>query len=220
MPSLPLQQCTCHCWGMSEAAKDLWLAEVDGCPGGWIAAFFRPTGDDYVVAVYPNFAHMLAAPQMPDIVAVDIPIGLPERSGSRRPRCRECRQAFAWAASIVGILGSLANRDLRVGLRRRVSRRARHLRTAAQSIEAIVQHRAEESGGRCSPLHQSRVHDARFRSPSGIGVLAPERRATANRGEKNQKSALRAWPHFAAETVGSGRPAARAHACTAERSGR
>ena len=81
MPSLPLQQCTCHCWGMSEAAKDLWLAEVDGCPGGWIAAFFRPTGYDYVVAVYPNFAHMLAAPQMPDIVAVDIPIGLPERAG-------------------------------------------------------------------------------------------------------------------------------------------
>ena len=39
--------------------------------------FCRPTGDDYVVAVYPNFAHTLAAPQMPDIVAVDIPIGLP-----------------------------------------------------------------------------------------------------------------------------------------------
>jgi predicted RNase H-like nuclease len=81
MPSLPLEQCTCHCWRMSEAAKDLWLAGVDGCPGGWIAAFVRPTGDDCVVAVYPNFAHMLVAPQMPDIVAVDIPIGLPERAG-------------------------------------------------------------------------------------------------------------------------------------------
>jgi predicted RNase H-like nuclease len=66
---------------MSEAATDFWLAGVDGCPGGWIAAFVRPAGNDCVVAVYPNFADVLASPQAPAIVAVDIPIGLPERAG-------------------------------------------------------------------------------------------------------------------------------------------
>src|SRR5262245_32350168 len=81
MPSLPLEHCTCHCWHMSEAATDFWLAGVDGCPGGWIAVFVRPAGNDCVVAVYPNFADVLAAPQAPAIVAVDIPIGLPERAG-------------------------------------------------------------------------------------------------------------------------------------------
>ena len=66
---------------MSEAATDFWLAGVDGCPGGWIAAFVRPAGNDCVVAVYPNFADVLASPQAPAIVAVDIPIGLRKRAG-------------------------------------------------------------------------------------------------------------------------------------------
>jgi predicted RNase H-like nuclease len=66
---------------MGETAKDVWLAGVDGCPGGWIVAFVQPTGEDCVVAVYPNFADVLAAPHMPAIVAIDVPIGLPERAG-------------------------------------------------------------------------------------------------------------------------------------------
>jgi predicted RNase H-like nuclease len=58
-----------------------WLAGVDGCRGGWIAALLRPAGDDGLVAVYPGFADVLKAPQGPAILAVDVPIGLPERAG-------------------------------------------------------------------------------------------------------------------------------------------
>jgi len=66
---------------MGRAAENLWVAGVDGCPGGWIAVFVRPAGDDVAVTVYRRFAEVLAAPQAPAIVAVDIPIGLPERAG-------------------------------------------------------------------------------------------------------------------------------------------
>ncbi|HVZ53312.1 MAG TPA: DUF429 domain-containing protein [Pseudolabrys sp.] len=62
-------------------AKDVWLAGVDGCPGGWIAAFVRPAGDEVTVAVFARMADVLAATQQPAVVAVDMPIGLPERSG-------------------------------------------------------------------------------------------------------------------------------------------
>ena len=58
-----------------------WLAGVDGCPGGWIAAFVRPAGDEIRIAIVPRLADVLAAPEQPSIVAVDVPIGLPERSG-------------------------------------------------------------------------------------------------------------------------------------------
>jgi predicted RNase H-like nuclease len=58
----------------------LWLAGVDGCREGWIAAFVGPSGDEGSVAVFGRFADVLAAPQQPAIVAVDVPIGLPERS--------------------------------------------------------------------------------------------------------------------------------------------
>jgi predicted RNase H-like nuclease len=66
---------------MSKVADEVWLAGVDGCPGGWIAAFVRPFGDDDALVVFTSFADVLAAAQRPAIVAVDIPIGLPERAG-------------------------------------------------------------------------------------------------------------------------------------------
>jgi len=58
-----------------------WLAGVDGCPGGWIVAFLRPEGDEARIAVMSRFADVLAAEEAPAVVAVDVPIGLPERAG-------------------------------------------------------------------------------------------------------------------------------------------
>jgi predicted RNase H-like nuclease len=59
-----------------------WLAGVDGCPGGWMVAFVRPDGDDIRIKVFLHFADIVGALETPAIVAVDIPIGLPERSGA------------------------------------------------------------------------------------------------------------------------------------------
>jgi predicted RNase H-like nuclease len=66
---------------MSEAAGDVWLAGVDGCRTGWVAAFVRGTGDETRVRIVPRFADVLAAPEAPAIVAVDMPIGLPDCIG-------------------------------------------------------------------------------------------------------------------------------------------
>ena len=63
------------------SGESIWLAGADGCPGGWIVAFVRPAGDDVRVRIVPRFADVLAAPEAPAIVAVDMPIGLPERTG-------------------------------------------------------------------------------------------------------------------------------------------
>ncbi len=64
---------------MSE--QDIWLAGVDGCTGGWLVAFVRPSGDEARLRIVPRFADVLAASERPEIVAVDMPIGLPERTG-------------------------------------------------------------------------------------------------------------------------------------------
>ena len=66
---------------MSDTDQDLWLAGVDGCAGGWLAAFVRPNGNDGRLRIVPRFADVLAAPERPKVVAVDMPIGLPERTG-------------------------------------------------------------------------------------------------------------------------------------------
>lgn len=59
----------------------LWLAGIDACAAGWVAAFVRPQGDAVTCRVVDDFAAILDAPESPHIVAVDIPVGLPQRSG-------------------------------------------------------------------------------------------------------------------------------------------
>jgi predicted RNase H-like nuclease len=62
------------------------VAGVDGCPAGWIAALWDGA-NELSSRLCPNFADVMALPA--EIIAVDMPIGLPERSG--RPPEREVR---------------------------------------------------------------------------------------------------------------------------------
>jgi predicted RNase H-like nuclease len=66
---------------MRKILDDRWLAGVDGCRTGWVVAFARDADSDIRIRIVPRFADVLAAPEAPSIVAVDIPIGLPERAG-------------------------------------------------------------------------------------------------------------------------------------------
>ncbi|MCP8938679.1 DUF429 domain-containing protein [Alsobacter sp. SYSU M60028] len=59
-----------------------WVAGVDGCPAGWIVALARLDGAaEPRIAVVPTFADVLAAAPSCAAIAVDMPIGLPERIG-------------------------------------------------------------------------------------------------------------------------------------------
>jgi predicted RNase H-like nuclease len=60
-------------------SSDIWLAGADGCRTGWVVVFVGAS--DVRVRIEPHFANILAAPEHPAIVAVDIPIGLPDRIG-------------------------------------------------------------------------------------------------------------------------------------------
>lgn len=61
------------------ASAGPWLAGVDGCRAGWIVALVRPAGDEVRVRVVPRFLDVVQAPEAPAIVAIDMPIGLPDR---------------------------------------------------------------------------------------------------------------------------------------------
>lgn len=68
---------------MSDSRDDVWLAGVDGCPGGWVVAFGRPDGEVQPPRVVPRFGDIVFGPERPAIIAVDMPIGLPERSPAK-----------------------------------------------------------------------------------------------------------------------------------------
>ena len=64
----------------------MWVAGVDGCRIGWIAVLMRV--DDpriHRIVTAPSLAAIADAPERPAVIAVDMPIGLPERTeGSGR----------------------------------------------------------------------------------------------------------------------------------------
>jgi predicted RNase H-like nuclease len=66
---------------MGAADEQRWLAGVDGCPGGWIVAFVRPDGSEAKLRIVSRFADVLSAEEAPTVIAVDMPIGLPPRTG-------------------------------------------------------------------------------------------------------------------------------------------
>jgi predicted RNase H-like nuclease len=64
----------------------MWVAGIDGCRAGWIAVLMRvddPQAHRIVTA--PTLDAIADAPEQPAVIAVDMPIGLPERTeGSGR----------------------------------------------------------------------------------------------------------------------------------------
>jgi len=65
---------------MRDDPDGVWLAGVDGCRAGWLAAFVRPAGGEARVEVFARFADVAACARA--VVAIDIPIGLPDRAGA------------------------------------------------------------------------------------------------------------------------------------------
>jgi len=68
--------------GAMADAIEPWLAGADGCPAGWLAVFVKPQGSEVRVRVAARFAEIVAAAETPAVIAVDMPIGLPERTGA------------------------------------------------------------------------------------------------------------------------------------------
>lgn len=64
------------------------VAGVDGCRGGWLVVM-RPLNDPGAAraALLATFAQVLAIEPQPIVIAVDMPIGLPEKGG---PGGRDC----------------------------------------------------------------------------------------------------------------------------------
>ncbi|HSM40824.1 MAG TPA: DUF429 domain-containing protein [Afifellaceae bacterium] len=57
-----------------------WIAGVDGCRAGWLAVIRDLDGGEPPrLRLFTRFADILDADEVPDPVAVDMPIGLPER---------------------------------------------------------------------------------------------------------------------------------------------
>jgi predicted RNase H-like nuclease len=132
------------------------VAGVDGCRAGWIAALWDGA-DELTLHLCSSFADVMALPVR--IIAVDMPIGLPERSG--RPPEREVRAKIGARRSSVFSVPSHASiqcRDYSEACRinllhsdppRRVSQQCFHLFPKMREIDVLI-----------TPDHQSRIYES------------------------------------------------------------
>lgn len=70
------------------------ITGVDGCRAGWFAVTLDCEGGEIEAAVYRSARDLIAATRASAVVAVDIPIGLPE--AGQRECDREARRLLGW----------------------------------------------------------------------------------------------------------------------------
>jgi len=58
------------------ASTARWVAGVDGCRAGWVVVLRDRMVGTHLARVVPNFHAVLALPEAPAVIAVDVPIGL------------------------------------------------------------------------------------------------------------------------------------------------
>jgi predicted RNase H-like nuclease len=89
---------------MRGLAAPVAIAGVDGCKAGWVAVTLLPGGEPRC-AVFPSFAMLVDQLPGDAVIAVDMPIGLPERTGhgGRGPEALVRRHLGARQSSVFSI---------------------------------------------------------------------------------------------------------------------
>lgn len=73
----------------------MWAAGADGCRAGWVVALCRVEGGVPLRArVVPSAQALLALPERPAVLGVDLPIGLPERAERGGRACDRAARQF------------------------------------------------------------------------------------------------------------------------------
>lgn len=129
-----------------------WVAGVDGCRAGWIAALLNLRSGAWCFHYAPALADIAEAPQRPAIIAIDMPMGFLERAEPGGRACeREARRLLkgktssVFAVPVRAVLASpsyvealTANRtssDHRLGL----SKQAWHLVPKMRELDALLE---------------------------------------------------------------------------------
>lgn len=177
-----------------------WIAGVDGCKAGWIAAFADLAGREApFFCVVTRWSDLLAGPLAPDLIAVDMPIGLPDRiAGSGRGPEQAVRALLGERQSSVFSIPSRSavheadySEACRLALEtseppRKVSKQGFHLFPRIREIDALL---------RAEPGWRERIVETHpelaFRTMRGAPLVHPKKiRGVVNPAGMAERRAL------------------------------
>jgi predicted RNase H-like nuclease len=142
-----------------------WVAGVDGCPAGWAVVYRRlDGGTPSEFAAAPNFAAILDDVREPAIIAVDMPIGLPDRTGrggrgpeaTVRPHLGERQSSVFSVPSRPAVMTNDYRESCRIAAAtsdppRKVSKQCFHLFPKIREIDALMTSALEARIYECHP---------------------------------------------------------------------
>lgn len=144
---------------LASASRSTWIAGVDGFKSQWCVVLQDLESNELRVRIAPTFASLLAIPERPQIVAVDIPIGLPDFALPGGRACeREARRVLGRRAS--SVFSAVGRRALEQPTRieaQNASRAAGGLGVAAQAWGLAAKLREADSA--MTPDAQRVVHE-------------------------------------------------------------
>lgn len=161
-----------------------WIAGVDGCKAGWVAALMDDAAPMRAsLRVVGRIADLFTLPDPPELIAVDMPIGLPDRTiGSGRGPEQAVRGLLGERQSSVFAIPSRAAvhaDDYRASCRiafetsrppRKVSKQGFFLFPKIREIDALL---------RAEPALQTRIYEAHpelaFRTMRGAPLIHPKK---------------------------------------------
>jgi predicted RNase H-like nuclease len=166
------------------------VAGVDGCRGGWVVvlAEYDGAGEEpgsTTVRLCTSFAEVLALPEAPEIIAIDMPIGLLDRFVAGGRQCDKDARALltpGWTSSVF-------SPPARVALDAPSHREAMRRQGGGMSVQSFnIAHRIREVDAALIPDLQSRVREAHpelaFRHVNGGAPLTARKHTEAGRRER------------------------------------
>ncbi len=128
-----------------------WLAGVDGCSAGWIRVARNTRSGEVRVDLLRDVDEIASAPPRPRVVAIDMPIGLPDahdRACDREARARlGARRSSVFPVPIRATLAAASYEEAcRIGRAadgRGLSRQAWNLMPKIRALDALLAHAPE-----------------------------------------------------------------------------
>ncbi len=162
-----------------------WIAGADGCESKWCVVLLHVGTGELRARIVPTFSELLTIPENPSIVAIDIPIGLPEFTPAGGRSCeRQARRALGLRASCV--FNAVGRRTLKASSHSE----ANHVSLAGGGIRLSIQAwglaaKLREADEAMTPERQRIIHEVH----PEVSFWAMNRGAPMSRPKKTPEGA-------------------------------
>ena len=168
-----------------------WIAGADGYRDGWVVVLWRPAADTTRRRVVENVDALLALPEAPAVLGVDMPIGCPDAAAPGGRRCDRAARRLLGHPRGTSVFSPPAHDALRADTYEDALRRNRASAPDAPGVSKQTFHlfpKLRALAERMTPARQDRVREVHpelaFYAMNGDAPVETSKHTEAGRAER------------------------------------